>query len=113
MGDLFGVGSPAYVEEVCRQSASVLDDIHGGHGQSRAIHHAADVPVELDVIQTVLGGLDFERIFLGDVAQFAKISMPEQSVVVEIDLGIQSKQTAIGATHKRINFHQGRICLLE
>src|SRR2546426_7663647 len=31
----------ANVEEVRRPPARVLDDVHGGHRQARAVHHAA------------------------------------------------------------------------
>ena len=63
-----------------------------------AVHHAAHVAVELDVVQAVLRGFDFERIFFGDVAQFAQVRVPEHGVVVEIHLGIEREQAAIGAS---------------
>jgi hypothetical protein len=34
----------------CRR---VLDDVHGGHGQAGAVHHAAHGAVQLDVVQAV------------------------------------------------------------
>jgi len=43
---------------------------HGGHGEARAVDHTGDAAIELDVVEAVLGGFDFERIFLVEVAQF-------------------------------------------
>ncbi len=69
VGDLLFVGAAAHVEEVGRHAAGVLNDVHGRHRKAGAVHHAADVAVELDVVQVVLAGLDLERIFFGDIAQ--------------------------------------------
>jgi len=44
----------AYVEKVGRAAAGVLNDVHGGHGQARAVDHAGDGAVELDVVERVL-----------------------------------------------------------
>ena len=65
---LGGVGSAADVQEVRRLAAGQFDDVHRGHGQTSAIHHAPDGPVELDVVQRELRGLDLEWIFLAEVA---------------------------------------------
>src|SRR5262249_22568838 len=59
-GDLFFAGAATDVEEVGRSATEVLDDIHGRHGQARAVHQASNVPVQLDVIEAVLGGFDFQ-----------------------------------------------------
>ena len=54
MGDLLSVRAAAHVEKVRRHAASVFDDVHGRHRQAGAIHHAADVAIQLDVVQAVL-----------------------------------------------------------
>ena len=113
MRHLLGVGAAADVQKIRRHAARILDDVHGGHRQAGAVHHAADVAVELDVVQAVLRGLDFERIFFGDVAQFFQVGMAEQRVVVEIHLGIEREQAAVAAGDERIDFHQRRIGFLE
>src|SRR5205085_1120887 len=56
VGYLFGAGAAADVEEVRGLAAGQLDDVHGGHGQPRAVDHAADGAVELDVVQPELRG---------------------------------------------------------
>ena len=73
-------------------AAGVLDDVHGGHGEAGAVHHAGDVAVELDVVERVLGGFDFERVFFGDVAQVLEFLVAEHGVVVEVDLAVEGEQ---------------------
>jgi hypothetical protein len=58
LGDLLLGGAAADVEEVGRLAAVQLDDVHGRHRQARAVDHAADVAVELDVVEVVLDELD-------------------------------------------------------
>src|SRR5215469_11189133 len=57
MCDLLGVGSAAHVQKIRRHAAGVLDDIHGGHRKTGAVHHAAHVAIEFDVIQAVFRSL--------------------------------------------------------
>jgi hypothetical protein len=103
---LFLVGAPADIKEVRRIAAGKLDDIHGGHCQSGAIHHAGDVSVELDVVKSILRSFDLERIFFGGVAQVADVWMPEKSVVVEVDLGVECEYAAIFGGDQRIDFDE-------
>src|SRR5690606_34852425 len=56
LGDAFLGGAAADVEEVRRIAAVQLDDVHGGHGETGAVHHAGNVPVERDVVEAVLMG---------------------------------------------------------
>ena len=60
-GDFFLGGAAAHIQEVGGLAAVKLDDVHGGHGQARAIHHAADLAVELDVGEIVFGGFHLHR----------------------------------------------------
>src|SRR5688572_7817924 len=61
---LLGIGAPPDIQEVGGTSSGQFDDIHGRHSQTRAIDHAADAPIQTDVVDPVTRGLDFERIFL-------------------------------------------------
>ena len=49
-------GVAADVQEVGGRAAVQLDDVHGRHGQARAVDHAADAAVQADVVQVVLPG---------------------------------------------------------
>ena len=86
---LLGIRAAADIEEVRRTAAGVLDDVHRRHRQARAVHHAGDVAVELDVVQAELRGFDFERIFFVQIAQFDQVLVTEQRVVVEVDLRVE------------------------
>src|SRR5882724_10993382 len=46
--------SAADIQKVRGLSAGELDDVHRSHRQTRAVNHATDVTVELDVVQIVL-----------------------------------------------------------
>ena len=81
--DLFLAGAAADVEKVGGAAAEVLDDVHGGHGQARAIDEAGDAAVELDVIEIELAGLDFQRRFLVEVAHFQDVLVAVEGVVVQ------------------------------
>src|SRR3546814_11754600 len=59
-GHLFLARAAADVEEVRREFAVELDDVHRRHRQTGTIDHATDVAVELDV-----GEVIFRRLYLG------------------------------------------------
>ena len=89
-----------------RAAAGVLDDVHGGHGEAGAVDHAGDGAVELDVVEAELGGFDFERIFFVEIAQFAKILVAEERVVVEGHLGVERDELAVAGEDEGIDFEQ-------
>ena len=84
----------ADVQEIRRLPAVQLDQVHGRHRETRAVHHAGDVAVERDVVQVVLAGLALHRIFLASIAQRRQLRMAEQRVGVDVDLGIQRHEVA-------------------
>src|SRR5215212_492232 len=60
-------GAAANVQEVGGLAARELDDVHRGHGEPRAVDHAGDVAVELDVVEVELRSLYFERLLFVEV----------------------------------------------
>src|SRR6266404_3097225 len=110
--DLLGGGPAAHVEEVGRLAAGQLDDVHGGHRQPGPVHHAADVAVELDVVEAVLRGLHVERGLLVHVAQGHDVLVAVERVVVEVELGIERDHPPVLRDHQRIDLGQ-RAVLLE
>src|SRR5207247_5019769 len=52
-GDLLRSGAASNIQEVGGRASVVLDDVHGGHGEAGAVHHAADVAVEVDVAEVM------------------------------------------------------------
>lgn len=67
--DRLGSGTTTDIQEIGRFTAIQLNDIHGGHGQTGAVHHAADSAIQGNVVQIVFGSLDFLGILLGPIAQ--------------------------------------------
>ena len=111
--DLFLRRAAAYVEEVGRAAAGVLDDVHGGHRQAGAIDHAGDRAVKLDVVQRVLAGFHFKRIFFGNVAQRLDLRMAEERVVVKGHLGIERKELVVLGGDEGIDLDQRSVRLDE
>ncbi len=70
--DLFGGGAAADVEKIGGRAAGIFDDVHSGHGEAGAIDHAGYGAIELDVVEAVFGGFDFEGIFFVEIAQGAR-----------------------------------------
>ena len=63
-----------------------------------AVDHAADLTVELDVVELVLGCFEFGRVFFDLVAHFFDIWMAIQRVVVEVHLGIKRNHSPAPVT---------------
>ena len=103
----------AHVEKVGRAAAGVLNDVHRGHGQAGAVDHAGDGAVELDVVERILAGLDFERIFFGSVAQGLDVGMAKERVVVEVDLGVEREELVVLGRDEGIDLEQRGVSLDE
>ena len=78
------------IEEVGGFSSVQLDDVHGGHGEAGTIDQTPDVPVQLDVVEAVLGGLHLPRVRLGRVLHLKYMFLSEGSIVIKSKLGISS-----------------------
>ena len=104
--DAFLGGAAADIEEVGRRRAVELDDVHGGHGEARAVHHAADLAVELDVVERVLAGFGLGRILLVEVAQRLQFGVPVERVVVEGHLGVERDHLAPRRDHEWVDLDQ-------
>ena len=112
-GHLLGGGAAADIEEVRRRHAVELDDVHRGHREAGAVHHAADLAVERDVVEVVFRRLDFLLVFFGLVAQRRDVGMAEQRVVVEADLGVEADQLLVLGDDQRIDLQQRHVGLDE
>ncbi len=91
----------------------MLDDVHGGHREARAVDEAGDVSIELDVVESVFARFDFERRFLGQVAHLLKVRVAIERVVIEADLGVHGHQPplAVAVLHqaKRVDLDDARV----
>ncbi len=70
-------GEPAHIQEVRGLTAVKLDDVHGRHGQTGTIDHAADGAIELDVVELVSTRLQLRGVLLGLVPQPGDLFLPE------------------------------------
>ena len=102
-GDALLGGAAADIEEIGRRAAIELDDVHRRHREPGAVHHAADVAVELDVVEIVLAGLELGRVLLVLVAQLRDVLVAEQRVVVEVHLGVERDHVAGAGDDQRID----------
>src|SRR5690606_21846413 len=112
-GHAFLGGAAADVKVGCRLAAVQVDDVHGAHGQTGAVHHAADVAGQRHVVQFPLLGVRFARIVLGRVVHGAQLGLTVQGVAVDVDLGIQAVQVAVLLDHQRVDLEQGQVVVLE
>src|SRR5882672_3479762 len=113
LGDLLGGRAAADVEEVRGRPAVELGDVHGGHREPRAVHQAADVAVELDVVEVVLRRLDFGGVFLVEVAQLLPLGMAEARVVVEVDLGVERHYFALAGEDEGVDLGEAAVGFVE
>ena len=86
--DLVLLDAAAHIEEVGRLAPVQLDDVHCGHGQPGAVHEAPDVPIQLDIVKAVLGGLHLPRVGLSGVLHVEDVLLSEGGVVIKPKLGI-------------------------
>src|SRR5690606_8450061 len=84
--DLILVCAAAHIQKVGGFLTGQLDNVHRRHGETGAVDHAADIAVELDVVEARLGRGEFDLVFFRLVAQRHHIRVAEQRVVVEVDL---------------------------
>ena len=89
---LFLRGAAADIEEVGGLGAVELDDVHGGHGKARAIHHAADGAIERHIGEIDISRLRFPWGLLRSDRAGLDVGMAVERVVVEIHLGIEAER---------------------
>ena len=72
-----------------------IDDVHRGHRQPGAVHHAPNVTIQGDVVEVEVGGLHLPLVLLGPVPLVEDSLLSELSVVIELQLGIQANKVAV------------------
>src|SRR5438874_6699313 len=109
VADLLGIRAAADVQEVRRLPSRQLDDVHRRHRQAGAVHHAADVAVEMDVIEIELRRFDLERILLAEIAQLLDVWMTIERVVVEGHFRVERNEIARGRDDERVDLEERRV----
>ena len=77
------IGRSSHVEEVGGVTATQLDDVHGRHGQARAVDHAAHVAIQFDVVEARLIRFYFGGVLFGGVAHGRIIRVAVEGVAVQ------------------------------
>ena len=77
--------------------------------KTRAVHHAAHVAVEPDVVDVVLVGLDVERVFLAGIAERCEVGVAAQRVVVEVHLGVGGQQPPVRGDDQGVDLNEAAI----
>ena len=72
---LFYGCTSADIKEIGRPSTIVPDHIHGRHGQTGSVYQAADISVQADIADVMLGSAYFLFIFLGIISEGGNIRM--------------------------------------
>ncbi len=90
-----------------------VDDVHGAHGQTGTVDHAADVAFQCHVVQFELGSVGFARVILRRIVESLQLWLTVHGVGVDVDLGVEAMQVAVSLDHQRVHFQQGQIVVLE
>src|SRR5487761_4231 len=101
----FACAAPC-VQKIRGAASGVLNDVHGGHRQARAVYHASYVSVETDVIHFVVYGLYFEGVFFIQVAQLLDFRMAVHGVVIKSHLGVEGHELSVSRDDERVDFSQ-------
>lgn len=102
-GNLLLARTAADVEKIRRAAAAILDNIHGGHGETGSVDQTGNVAVESDVVERMFRSGHFAWIFLGDVAVGHDLGVTVKRVVVEIKLGVEREKFARIGNDERID----------
>jgi hypothetical protein len=113
LGHLLLRGATADVEEVGGFGAIKLDDVHRRHGKARAVDHAADLAVERDVVQVMLGGGEFLGVLLRLVAQRGDVGVAVDGVAVEAELGVEYLERSTVGHDQRVDLQHLHVLLDE
>jgi len=87
----------------------MLDDVHRGHRQPRAVDHAADRAVQLDIAQSGRSRAALRVTLLVWVSKLLNLRVTPQRVVIDIQLGVDGLKIAGVVDHERVDFREGRI----
>ena len=115
--DLGGRCATADIEEIRWLSALELNNIHSGHGEAGSIDHATNVAIEGDIIQAYCRrfGLICISVSAG-IARLVFVNnalLSERSILVDIDLCINTVDIQVRCHSPRIDFNLSRIYIDE
>lgn len=89
--DSFGSGATTNVQEVGRATAVELDNVHGSHGKTSTVDKTTNGTVETNVVEVVLGSLDFTRVLLSGVTEGKGVLLSELGIVIKVELSVHAE----------------------
>jgi hypothetical protein len=113
LANSLGCGTASNVQEVGGRTAVQLDNVHGGHGETGTVDEAANVSVELDEVESDLGGLDLIGVLLGKISPLENLLLAEVGVVVEAELGVHGEDLVVGGLGEGVDLDLGSVLLHE
>ena len=113
IGDLLLVSATPHIEEVRGAAALELDHVHGRHREASTVDHAADVAIERDVGEIMLGSLDLFRIFFVEIAELPYVGVLEDGVAVKGDFSIECAEVSILVSDERVDLNEHGILFPE
>src|SRR5262249_18788439 len=102
----FGVSLTADFKEVCGTAAEMTDHIHGSHGQPGAVGEHADIAIELDQLEAIVGTTLLQRGHDPRGATFGDLRLPVQRSSVEHQLAVERMRAAVGQDWYLIDFQK-------
>src|SRR5215203_1921373 len=91
----------------------MFDHVHCCHGQPGTIDDATNVPVEADIVESVLRSLRLTWILFGVITKLTHVRSAEHCVVIERHLAVESQYLAVAGDHERIDLDHGGIEVAE
>ena len=115
--DGIGPGASANVKKVGGADSAGFaiqqGHVHRSHGQTGAIHHAPDLPVQADVTYAGLPGHFFRRGQFGRIMQRCQLWLPGQGIVIDHHFAVQRQQGIVFGDDQRVDFGQLGIALFK
>ena len=105
------VAPPPTSRKLAGLAAVQLDQVHGGHGEPGAVHHAGDVAVERDVVEVVLAGLALDRVFLRRIAQLASAFWRNMAFASMLILASSATRSPLLGDDERVDLEQRGVAL--
>jgi hypothetical protein len=100
----FGVSLSADFKKICGTTSKMADHIHSGHCQARAVREHADIAVELDQLEAMLGTAFLKRSHDPSRTAFRDLGLPVRRRVVEHKFAVERYHATISQQRQWIDF---------
>jgi hypothetical protein len=88
-------GPAPNIKKVSRPSPIHTNQIHSSHGQSCAIDHTPNIPIQRNIVEVIAFGLNLLPVLLGEVLHHEDLLLTEGGVVVDVYLVVADYHLAL------------------